>query len=184
MQVKGTSVIATKNFVEARFGYNSQKAWLESLPEESKKIFTQTILSNAWYSFSDAFVIPTRKICDIFYQGSNAGAREIGRYSAEQSLKGIYRAFARVASVNFMLERTANIFKTYYHPGRMEVVSRDMEKLVIHMLDADESDVLFEHRICGWIQGALLVCNKKGYQVEISRSLAGGDNLTEIVITH
>jgi hypothetical protein len=183
MQVKGTSVIATKNFVEARFGYNSQRAWLDSLPEESNKIFTQTILSNAWYPFLDAFVKPTRKICDSFYNGSDAGAREVGKYSAEQSLKGIYRAFARVASVNFMLGRTANIFKTYYTPGRMELAERGEHKVVIHILDIDETDVLFESRICGWINGALLVCNNKDHQVAIQRSIARGDSLTEIAIT-
>ncbi len=182
MEVKGTSVLATKNFVGHKYGPVAQKAWLESLPGESKKIFDQAILANSWYPFRTGFVEPTRMICDRFFGSSEMGAREIGRYSSEQSLKGIYKAFARVASVNFIMDRTANIFKTYYTPGRMEVVSQDQHNLVFHILDIDESDLLFEHRICGWINGALLICNNREHEVKIARSVAKGDPLTEILV--
>ncbi|MDQ7797983.1 MAG: hypothetical protein RDU76_03430 [Candidatus Edwardsbacteria bacterium] len=182
MEVKGTSVLATKNFVNHKFGPEAQKAWLESLPGESRKIFDQAILANNWYPFQAGFVEPTRMICNSFYGGNELGAREIGRYSAEQSLRGIYKAFARVASVNFIMERTANIFKTYYTPGRMEVASQDQHHLAFHILDIDDSDLLFEHRICGWINGALLICNNRDHEVKIARSVARGDTLTEILV--
>lgn len=182
MEVKGTSVAATKNFVNHRYGPEAQRAWLESLPGESRKIFDQAILANNWYPFRAGFVEPTRMICHSFFGGSELGAREIGRYSAEQSLRGIYKAFARVASVNFIMERTANIFKTYYTPGRMEVKSRDQHHLVFHILDIDDSDPLFEQRICGWINGALLICNNRDHQVRITRSAVRGDPMTEIMV--
>lgn len=183
MEVKGTSVAATKNFVVNKFGQSGLKMFMDSLPKESYVIFDQSILANNWYPFNDAFVKPTKVICDLFFGGSDLGAREIGKFSAEQSLKGIYRTFARVASVGFIMERTASIFKTYYSPGRMEVISRDEHRLVFHILDTDESHPLFEQRICGWIKGALLICNNRDHKVEISKSTTRGDGLTEIVVS-
>jgi hypothetical protein len=182
MEVKGTSLTATKNFIIEKFGQSGYKMVMDKLPQESRAIFEQSILANNWYPFKDAFVKPTKTICDIFYGGSEQGAREIGKFSAEKSLKGIYRAFARVASVNFILERTASIFKTYYTPGRMDVVSKNEHQVIFHMLDIDESDILFEHRICGWIIGALLICNNREHKVEITKSVTRGDQMTEIVV--
>lgn len=183
MEVKGTSVLATKNFVADKFGQESLGKWIENLPEPSRQILGSTILSNNWYPFQEAFVIPTRKICDMFFQGSERGARELGRFSAERSLTGIYRAFAKVASVGFIVKRTANIFKTYYLPGNMEVVSKTEHNITLQMQGVDESDILFEQRICGWINGALLICNSKDHKVEISKSITKGDPYTEIVIS-
>jgi hypothetical protein len=183
MQVKGTSVLATRNFVAERFGEKELQRWIADLPQGSQPVFSQTILASAWYPFQEAFVRPTRLVCQRWFHGTDHGAREIGRYSAEQSLKGIYRAFARVASVNYMLEKTAGIFKTYYTPGEMRVAERDQNRIVMQITGLDETDPLFESRICGWITGALYVCNNKVHKVEVARSLTRGQGLTEIVIS-
>jgi hypothetical protein len=89
MDVKGVAVKSIQLFVEKKYSdrYNE---WLNSLSEKSKLIFNGRIIDGAWYDMYDAVVEPTDKICKLFYNGSERGAWESGRYSAEVGLKGIY----------------------------------------------------------------------------------------------
>ncbi len=183
MQVKGTSVLATKKFIAAKFGQDGLQRLIEQLPPQSRELYAGTVLASEWYPIAPALFVPTEALCRMFYHGADQGAREVGAFSAEDGLRGIYRFFARMASVETLLEKTASIFHTYYTPGRMEVAERGKQRIVLRMVETDEHDPLFEKRVGGWLDGALRICGNDSHTVGIGTSLAKGDAATEFIIT-
>lgn len=184
MQVKGTSLIATEKFIKHRFGSEGFERFLQALPQPSKELFSSTVLSPNWYHIEDAFYRPMETVCRLFYEGKARGARDMGRFSALDSLKGVYKVFARIASVDFVLKKTANIFVTYYRPGMMEVAERGDRRIILRMSGIGLPHVLLEERICGYLEGALEVCGESEGRVMVAKSMASGDECTDFVVRY
>ncbi len=180
MQVKGTSANAASEFVRQRFPSRYDE-WLASLSQPAREIMEIGLAFN-WYPLYEGSVEPTRKICDLFYDGKDEGAWEVGRFSADRSLRGVYRLFVRVSSPGFIIERTSKIFVTVLGPGEATVVERSSKRAVFH-LQFPESYWLAELRIAGWMEQALVVCGCTQPKIEINRSIAKGDSITEFVAT-
>jgi len=155
MEVKGTSVVATREFVRQSFGEDGLKKFTENLPESSKKIYMSAVLQNSWYELKDALVEPTKKICELFYGGSLKGARDLGRFSAEQGLKGIYKLFLKVSTPGFIISKAGTILPTYYKPSIMRADSVDKNTSSVKIIEFPEYHEILEHRIAGWMEKAL-----------------------------
>jgi hypothetical protein len=182
MKVKGSAVAALQQFIKESQSVTGYASWLEALPAASRGIFSGGVLQSDWFPLSDGFIVPTQTMCDLFHAGNQRAAWEVGAFSARSSLRGIYRTFVRVASVAFVVDRAGSIFSTYYMPGRISTVERDTNRFVLHMTGVDEPHRILEYRICGWIEGALELCNAKQNRISISKSAAAGAPLTEIII--
>ncbi len=61
MEVKGTAVISTREFVKVNFGEQNLNKWISSFDEDTKKIYEGAILTNNWYPMEDALRKPTKK---------------------------------------------------------------------------------------------------------------------------
>jgi len=183
MQAKGTSVLATRKFVALKFGQDGLQRLLDALPPQSRDLFAGTLLASDWYPVAPALFAPTEAVCRLFYGGADQGAWDIGQYSAQDGLQGVYRFFARMASVQTLLEKTASIYHTYYTPGQMEIAERTKQRIVLRMSGADEHDRLFEVRVCGWLDGALRVCGNTKHTLTIGASAARGDATTDFIMT-
>ncbi len=183
MEVKGTAVKSIKEYVEKK--YKSQYTdWIQSMPESSQKIMSDAIFANNWYSMKDGAVEPTLAIAKLFYRNNiQKAALEAGRFSAEQGLKGVYKIFVRVASPNYIMERAGRVFTSYYSPSDITVLDKHDKGLTIHITKFPEPEEVIEYRIAGWCEKALEFTNCKDVKSNITKSLAKGDNLTEIVIT-
>jgi hypothetical protein len=183
MEVKGTAVKSIKEYVEKKYG-DQFNNWLEQLPEDSKKIMSGGIFANNWYPMKDAAVEPTKAIAKLFYQNDfKKAALESGRYSAEVGLKGVYKIFVRVASPNYIMQRAGRVFTSYYSPSDISVVNSHDKGLTLHITKFPEPEEIIEYRIAGWCERALEFTNCKDVKAMITKSLAKGDQLTEIVIT-
>ncbi len=182
MQVKGAAVVSTKAFVEATHEEELIK-WLSNLPEQSQKIYTQTISESKWYPLNDAFIIPTRIMLGMFYNNDLKGAYELGSYSAEKGLTGIYKVFVKMGSPSFIISRAAKVFSTYYKGSSIKVLS-STKKSVILMIDKfpEYADVV-EQRIIGWIDKALVISGCKNVKTQVVHSFLNGDSFTELFTT-
>jgi hypothetical protein len=180
MEIKGVSVKAAPEFVRERFGSRYDE-WFDSLSEPSKKVVKNALPSN-WYPLHEAVIEPTKKVCDLFYGGSEEGAREVGRTSADKALKGVYKIFVRVGSPGFIISRASKIFSNVLQPGEMTVVESSSNRTVMHM-QVPESDWLLELRVAGWMEQALVVSGCADPECKIIQSIAKGDPITEFVTT-
>jgi hypothetical protein len=179
MEVKGSAVSSIPEFVKNRFG-SKVNEWIEKMPSESRQIMTNKILSSSWYPVREAVVEPTRAICDLFYKGDMRGARESGRFSAEHALHGIYKLFVKAGTPQFIIGKASNIFTSYYRPSEIKVAELSAKGTVVHITQFAEPSEYVECRIAGWIERALEISGCKGVHIEILRSLAKKDPITEI----
>jgi hypothetical protein len=178
VEVKGVSVRAAPQYVNARHATRYDD-WIGSLSAPARHI-VETVLPSSWYPFEDSLVEPTRKVCDLFFGGAVDGAYEVGKASAELSLRGVYKAFVRLGSPEFIIKRASGIFSNMIRPGEFAIAKSASCEVVLHM-KVPQSDAMLELRMIGWIQQALAISGCKQPKVRVERSIAEGDPVTEFV---
>lgn len=179
MEIKGSAVKSIPEFVKSNYP-DSYDQWLDSLPENAKKIFSKPVLPSDWYPLIEGVVDPVMSIGDLFYDSdSGKAAWETGRYSAEIALTGIYKFFVQAATPSFIIGRAGKIFTTYYRPSEMKVVSKGEKSVTLHITSFDDPDEIVEKRIGGWMERGLEISGCKNVQVKIPKSLTKGDEVTE-----
>ncbi|MBN1981539.1 MAG: hypothetical protein JW795_08415 [Chitinivibrionales bacterium] len=178
MRVKGTAVHSIPEYIKNKFN-DRYDSWLQSLPEKSKLIFTQVVLSNGWYDVKDAISIPTKRICDLFFAGDKKGATECGKYSADLGLRGVYKLFIKFGTPNFIIGRGTSVFSTYYEASDLKVVINEAKRAVVHIKKFDDIDEYIELRIGGWIERALELSGAKGLSLTLTQSLTKKQPVTE-----
>jgi hypothetical protein len=182
MEIKGSAVKTIPDYIR-KFHPDKYSAWMESLPEQSRQIFRDTIMPSGWYSMRDAAIVPTEALGRIIFNDAAEGAWQCGRYSAEIALTGIYKFFIKAASPFFIVDRAGRIFSTFYQPSAMEVVERGTDYVVLHITRFDEPSTLIEARIAGWIEKAMEIHGIGTITVVINKSLTRGDPVTEIRVS-
>lgn len=182
MEIKGTAVSSIRDFVKTRF-LNRYDRWLESLPEESKEIFMGLIDASGWYPIQQGGIIPTRKIAEMFYNGNYMEASlDAGKHSAQKSLTGIYKVFVKAFAPSHIVQRATRIFGTYYRPCELIIKNKTDNSVTMQIDKMTVNNEVIEYRIAGWIHKALEISGAKNITVNISRSLARGDSVTEMDI--
>ena len=178
MEVKGTAIKSISEFVKKNYK-DRYYDWLNSLPEESKKIMKDGIYATDWYSMEDAAVIPTQRIGEMFFNNDfNAGAWESGRYSADIGLTGVYKLYVRMSKPGHIIARAGKIFSTYYRPSKIITENETKSSLDLIITEFEQPNAVIENRIGGWIERALEMSGCKSVSVNITKSMASGDDRT------
>ncbi len=179
MQVKGTSIKTTRDFVKAKFP-NRYEEWLKALPENSQILFKNSVNVGEWYDLKIAFTDPLDKIVELFYnKNAQKGGEEMGMYSAEIGLKGIYKVFLLVATPQYLMKRATRTMETFYNPSEIEVTeSNGVTTVAIKKFDG--LTLALEYRIAGWIYKALELCKLKDIHYNITSHISSGDKQTVI----
>lgn len=177
MEIKGTAVKSIPEFVRQKYA-TEYAHWMNSLPEASKKIIESVNAAN-WYPLMAGGVEPTKKVGEMFFNGDyKKGAFELGRFSADISLNGIYKLYVKFASPGHIISRASRIFAAYYMPSKMETAELRPNSVKLIMTEFDQPSEVIEYRIAGWIERALEISGCKGIEVKITESLAKGNKRT------
>lgn len=182
MRVKGVSIKSAQEFVRERFPERYEE-WLDSLPEESRAIITGSPLISKWYPYEEGIEIPTKKICELFYQGELKGAWELGRYGAAERLSGVYRNFAASGSPNDFFARSKTILSLHYDPSLMIPIINEPGRIVLNITEFPGASHYSESRIGGWLEMVVEFFGKPNLKVGMPKSMANGDDITEFQLT-
>jgi hypothetical protein len=183
LDVKGTAVEMTMLFVRDRFGEEGYQKWLAALPPESREIVVGKILPSGWYPLEAAYVMPTRLVCDLYFGSTKRGAFEVGRYSAQRALTGIYKMFVKIGSPAWLMERGSKVFETYYRPSRCVVTDRKDGSCRMVISEIEDKSGYVENRIAGWADAAIEIHGYKTRKVAVVKSISTGDPQTELELT-
>ncbi len=179
MEVKGIAITPMRDYVKSQFGSRYEE-WLNSLSAESRKIVINPLASN-WYPFQLGLMEPTQKVCALFHKGDEQGAWQVGRYSADHALKGIYSIFVKLGSPGFIVSRGTRIITQYYNPSELKVIENQPKKVVVQMV-LGEPNSLIEKRIGGWMERAIEMSGQKIKTAKITKSMVKGDPATEYLL--
>jgi hypothetical protein len=183
MEVKGSAIAVLPKFIEQKFGAAGLQQWQAALPADAQKVYQGGVLISEWYPIKQTYLDPTALMCELFFNGDSIGAHEIGRYSADFALKGIYRAFVKLSSIRSFINRANTVMTTYYKPSAMEIHSVEDGRLVLHMTIFPVPSEYAELRIAGWIQRSIEIHGCKEVTWAIPKSLTKKDLVTELVFT-
>jgi predicted hydrocarbon binding protein len=92
-KVKGAMVRAHLQFVRDRLGEGAVAQTLQSIPAPVAQE-VQSVLTSTWCAF-ESLILLDRAIARVARRDERELMRELGRYSAQINLTGVYRAFNR-----------------------------------------------------------------------------------------
>ncbi|HSR14072.1 MAG TPA: hypothetical protein VLS90_21675, partial [Thermodesulfobacteriota bacterium] len=133
MEVKGTALASLPPFIMKKFGQGALDQWLGSLPESSRKVYSERILASNWFPLKECLVDPTMKMCQLFFRGDARGAWEAGRFSADQGLTGVYKFFVKLGSPESLIRRATSVFTSYYQPSEIAVTGMEAKKATLRI---------------------------------------------------
>ncbi|MFC2061022.1 hypothetical protein ACFLUV_00750 [Elusimicrobiota bacterium] len=181
MEVKGAVIKSIPEFIGEKLGQEAYDLWLESISEQARKVYSDAVYPAFWYPVKEALIEPTKVICDIFYNGDLRGAWESGRFSADYSLKGIYKVFIKFGSFEYTLKKSSVILSTYYKPSELQIIDGDNGYAVFDM-KFEESSSFLDHRLAGWIERTMELCGVTDINVEIIKPSSEEDPHAQIQI--
>lgn len=183
MEVKGTAIKTIPLFIKERFGEGGLNQWIDALTPEARKVYQAPVYPSSWYPLKEVLIEPLRKMCYLFYAGDLKGARESGRFSADHSLKGIYKLFVKLGSPQFVVRQAASILATYYNPSEIKVVECQKGQAIVQITKFPDMNQLVETRIVGWMERGLEISGAEQPNIKITKSLTAGDPLSEFHAT-
>ena len=179
MEIKGAAVKSITDFVKEKHA-SEFASWMKELPLESQQILSD-IRSNNWYPIEEAAIAPTKLTGKIFFNNDiSKAAWELGRYSAEVALKGIYKVYVKLSSATHIISRGSRIIEAFYMPSKLEVVDKRSNSIKIVFLEFDSKSEVIENRVGGWCEKALEISGCKDVKIKITSSLTKGDANTTI----
>jgi hypothetical protein len=182
MMIKGTGPMEMEAFIKSTFPERHQE-WLNSLSATAKKAFSGGILAFQLYPLYDTLIEPAQKMCDLFYNGDVQGAWISGRHNSKYALKGVYKIFFKFGSPQFIIDRAAKVFSNYYPEGSLSVAESSPGRCILQITRFPEPHFILDNMIAGWLEGVLELLERKTRKVEITKSMAKGDAVTEFVAT-
>jgi len=183
MEVKGTGIKTTRDFVKSKFStrYNE---WLGSLSNESQKLYAGALDVGGWFNIDKAYYHPLSKISELFYNNNHKKCGdEIGRYSADIALKGIYKVFLLVATPQYLMKRAGNMMQAFYKPCEIEVMQLSQKQVLFKIKNFEKINLVTEYRAAGWCAKALELCNCKNVIYNFKGNLSLGQSETIIEFT-
>jgi len=181
MEVKGIAIKTIPDFVKEKFP-NEYKTWLETLPVEARSIIENRISLTNWYPLESSLIIPTQLIGEMFYKDIQKGAFELGIFSSNQAIKGIYKMLVMVSSPSFIVNRASTIMSSYYRPCEMEISKRSKDMAVLSIVNFPNPSVVVDYRILGWIKNTMEFSKFKSPKVEMVKSMGNGDSSTDYLV--
>lgn len=183
MEVKGIAVKSIAEFVKKEFP-EKYTEWWKALPEDARQIISNGVITNQWYNVQDAVITPTKMINKFFYNNHpQKGAWQSGKFSADYALNGIYKLYVRASTPKHIISRAGRVFSNYYKPCVMKVVSEQKNSVTVHITNFSEPSAVVEFRIGGWMERALEISGCNNVNIDISKSLVKGDDVTEYVLS-
>lgn len=181
MEVSGSIFKNLNDFISKKHPDKYQD-WISKLPKPSVSIL-KNISNSEWYSVEDSLLRPLEILCGLVFEDSRKTSWEVGRYSAETSLNGIYRVFVALSTPKFILKRAVGIMSTFYNPSEVNIEVNTNNSFLLNCKKLPANDVLIDYRIAGWVECVAEICGCSNIKVDILSSMAFGDDSLRIQAT-
>jgi hypothetical protein len=160
MNVKGSALRSTMNYLREHFSDEQVRRVLAKLPPAHQDIVEKPILISKWFD-SDILTTLMRTMSAELGQPSEILFHRLGRQSCDDGLNTVYRIFFKIGSPSYLLKFVAQVWRNYYSDGKMEVVSRTDSSVHIRLLECAFPDPGMCLRLSGWMERSLEISGAK-----------------------
>ena len=176
---KAAMMINRIDFIKDRFGDDGLADVLAALREDQRVRLTQPLLSSQWLSM-DTSADFLEAVLKTVAKGDEQVIVEMGRFSAEKALSGIYRMFVKFGSASFIIGRGAAVFRTMFNGGQSKAESLGPKEALWTSEGFTTHHRLIEVVMYGWMIRALELSGAKNVKATVVTSLKGGKGKFEI----
>ncbi|HMJ10982.1 MAG TPA: hypothetical protein VK524_06220 [Polyangiaceae bacterium] len=131
MRVKGTVIIARLDFARSK-GPEVLERFYAALDPGTREML-QGVLPNQWFPYELNCEI-TRVIDRVAGSGDLSLCEEMGRFACDANVPRFLRAFLRLGSIEFFLNRAAAAWRAHYDTGSMEVIKLGPKKVRLRLV--------------------------------------------------
>lgn len=151
MQVTG-HVLRSRHLYLRKAGSEARARVLEALGPEARELMETNPLETQWYPY-DVYIEISEVIDRVLGDGDMRLFEELGAFSCEQTLTGVFRVFFRFGNLRFLLDRASKAWHSQYDFGSMHVEhdpdDRQIVKLTIR--DVPNPHIVHYLAIRGWM---------------------------------
>ncbi len=145
-----------------------ERAWLD-----------QYVLLSGWYAWKH-FDWLIHRVHEHLMGGTDAGARRMGRWTAEQNLTGIHASFVYPGDVRRTLRSLPNMWSRYFDFGKVTIDHGVDGEVTIRVKDYDFAPPVHEQMLVGWTLGAVTMAGGEVKASEVTEAPSKGDR--ELVV--
>ena len=179
VQIKGSAIKETIDQIKTRVSEESFQTILGLLDEETRKFCEGEIFSSTWYSldlFTRFLEIQNRVLAGGNEEMITRGAEAVN----ERQLRGIYKAFVKVGSPEFVIERIAAVHATYFQGVSVEVQLQGQGKARIKYTGFEKQHRVMGFAIIGFFNKALEISGAKDAVIYFVTPIEEGKGYSEL----
>jgi hypothetical protein len=174
VQIKGTAIKDTIEQIKSRAGEPAFQKILGLLDDETRKVLEGEVFSSTWYSL-DLF---TRFLEDGNEEMVTRGSEAV----IERQLRGIYKAFVRLGSPEFVIKRIAAVHATYFQGVPIEVQILGKGRALVKYTGFEKQHRIMGFAIVGFFKKALEISGAKDVAIYFSVPIEEGKGHSELSI--
>jgi len=178
MQVKGVAINSSIKFIK-KFYKEYYDVFLNYLADDVREVYSGKINIKGWYELNKFFVDPMlvfSKVANIY--DKIEFAKELGRYAADDALKGIYKIYVLIASPYFLMLTSSRLIKVYYKSPNARILKIGNKYVRWEISNFPDMSVFLENRILAFSQRAIEMTNRKNVTYKIEQSITKGADST------
>src|ERR1700675_5053152 len=182
VQIKGSAIKETITQIKSRSGEDALQKILGLLDEETRTICQGEIYSSSWYPldvFTRFLEVEIRVLADGREEMITRGAEVV----IEKQLRGIYKAFVKLGSPEFVIKRIAAVHATYFEGVPIEVQLEGQGKALIKYTGFEKQHRIMGFAIIGFFRKALEISGAKDVEIHFATPIDEGKPYSELSIS-
>jgi len=182
VQIKGSAVKETIDQIKTRAGEDAFQKVLSLLNEETRNAFKGEVYSSTWYPldfFTHFLEVEIRVLANGNEEMVTRGAEAVN----ERQLRGIYKAFVKAGSPEFIIERIAAVHATYFQGVPVEVKILGNGKALIKYTGFEKQHRIMGFAIIGFFKKALEMSGAKDVDIHFATLIEEGKGFAELSIS-
>jgi hypothetical protein len=182
VQIKGSAIQETINQVKRRSGEDAFQKILELLDEEARNVFKSEIYSSSWYSL-DFFTRFLELEIRLLAEGKEEMVTRGSEAVIERQLRGIYKAFVKLGSPEFVIKRIAAVHATYFQGVPIEVKLPGKGQAWIKYTGFEKQHRIMGFAIIGFFKKALEISGANDVVIHFATPIEEGKGYSELSIS-
>src|SRR5580700_298476 len=181
VQIKGSAIKETIAQIKRRSGEAAFQKILGLLDEETRKIFEAEIFSSTWYPldfFTRFLEIEIKVLADGNEDMVTRGSEAV----IERQLRGIYKAFVKLGSPEFVIKRIAAVHATYFQGVPIEVQLHGHGRAIVKYTGFEKQHRIMGFAIVGFFKKALEISGAEDVAIYFSVPIEDGNGYSELAI--
>jgi hypothetical protein len=166
-KVKGSVFGPRLKYIKSHANPEQEKAIWDGMSEALRNDVTRVIISQ-WYPF-EHYLELNRAIVKELGHGNMEILHDVGRYSADDALHGIYKLFFKVGSPNIIIKAATSAWNQYFQNGVLSVNIHSAKSLTMMFQNVELLSQEHFISVRGWVQRVLELSGGKNVRVAVGK---------------